>query len=132
MSIATPSDDGALELDIFSRLAEAGVSVDLLNVSPEVKRFIIPEEAADKARAALRTLPLTAEFRCGCAKVSVIGTGMRGVPGVMSRVVAALREAGVRILQSSDSHLTISVLIDHKDVEAATQALHRHFGLSTE
>lgn len=132
VSIATPSDDGALELDIFSRLAGTGVSVDLINVSPEVKRFIIPEEDVEKARAALETLPLAADFRCGCAKVSVIGTGMRGVPGVMSRVVAALREAEVRILQSSDSHLTISVLIDQGDVESATKALHRHFGLNTE
>ncbi len=132
VSIATPSDDGGLELDIFSRLAEAGVSVDLINVSPEVKRFIIPEDDADKARAALKTLPLEVLFRCGCAKVSVIGTGMRGVPGVMSRVVGALREAGVRILQSSDSHLTISVLIDQGDVEAATNALHRRFELSIE
>ena len=132
VSIATPSDDGSLELDIFSRLAGAGVSVDLINVSPEVKRFIIPMEDVDKADAALKTLPLAAEIRCGCAKVSIIGTGMRGVPGVMSRVVAALREAGVRILQSSDSHLTISVLIDQGDVESATKALHRHFGLNAE
>lgn len=132
VSIATPSDDGSLEFDIFSRLAGAGVSVDLINVSPEVKRFIIAMEDVNKAHEALKTLPLAAEIRCGCAKVSIIGTGMRGVPGVMSRVVAALREAGVRILQSSDSHLTISVLIDQGDVESATKALHRHFGLNTE
>ena len=132
VSIPTTGDDGALELDIFSRLAEARVSVDLINVSPEIKRFIISEEATEKARDALKTLPITPEFRRGCAKVSVIGTGMRGLPGVMSRVVAALREAEVRILQSSDSHLTISVLVDRGDVEAATQALHRHFGLNIE
>lgn len=130
--IHTPDDDGTLEHDIFSRLAESKVSVDLINVSPEEKKFIITEDLCDTAREALLDLPVQAEIRPGCAKVSVIGLGMRGIPGVMSKVVAALREAGVRILQSSDSHLTISVLIDERDLERATKALHHHFKLNAE
>lgn len=46
-----------------------------------------------------------------CAKVSVVGAGMTGVPGVASRIVHALTNKGVQILQSADSHATIWVLI---------------------
>lgn len=130
--IHTPEDDGTLEYEIFQRLADAGVSVDLINVSPNEKKFIVSEEAATNAKQALTDLNVEVVVRPGCAKISVIGAGMRGIPGVMAKVVAALREAQVRILQTSDSHLTISVLTDEKDLEQATQALHRHFSLSIE
>jgi len=130
--IETPGDDGSIEYDIFHRLADAGVSVDLINVSPDEKKFIITEDAADSASEALKDLGVDVTIRSGCAKISVIGAGMRGMPGVMAKVVAALREAQVRILQTSDSHLTISVLTDEQDLERATKALHRHFKLGTE
>jgi len=130
--IATPGDDGSIEYDIFHGLAEAGVSVDLINVSPDEKKFIITEDAAASTAEALRDLGVDVSIRPGCAKISVVGAGMRGIPGVMAKVVAALREAQVRILQTSDSHLTISVLTDERDLERATKALHRHFRLSIE
>ena len=42
--------------------------------------------------------------------MSVVGAGMAGVPGVTSKIVGALSENGIRILQSADSHTTIWVL----------------------
>lgn len=132
VTITTPSDDSTLEYEIFRRLALAVVSVDLINVSPAEKKFIVQSEAVEKVQDALRDLPVVVNHRAGCAKVSVIGTGMRGIPGVMAKVVAAMREAAVRILQTSDSHLTISVLIDEKDMERAVQALHHQFELNIE
>lgn len=130
--IHTPGDDGTLEYDIFHRLAEKGVSVDLINVSPGEKKFIIGDDSTEDTRTALKDLGVDVTIRPGCAKISVIGAGMRGIPGVMAKVVAALRESQVRILQTSDSHLTISVLTDEQDLERATKALHKHFKLSTE
>lgn len=130
--IETPGDDGSIEYDVFHRLAEAGVSVDLINVSPDEKKFIITEDAAEIVAESLKNLVVSVSIRSGCAKISVIGAGMRGMPGVMAKVVAALREAKVRILQTSDSHLTISVLTDEQDLERATKALHRHFKLGIE
>ncbi|MHB8758053.1 MAG: ACT domain-containing protein, partial [Bacillota bacterium] len=69
------------------------------------------------------------DLKRGCAKVSVVGAGMRGVPGVMANVVRGLAKAEVRILQTSDSHLTISCLIEQADMEKAVRALHEQFGL---
>ena len=55
---------------------------------------------------------------------------MRGIPGVMARVVSALNKAGTEILQTADSHLNISCLIPEQDVAAAVKALHSEFSLS--
>ncbi|MDA6963096.1 ACT domain-containing protein, partial [Escherichia coli] len=64
-----------------------------------------------------------------CAKVSVVGAGMQGVPGVASRIVTALSEQGIRILQSADSHTTIWVLVKQADLIKSVNALHDAFRL---
>ncbi len=126
-----PNPEHLDELGIFSTLADAGISVDLINVSPERKSFIVKEDLADRARAILADHGYQVTLRRGCAKVSVVGAGMRGVPGVMANVVRGLAKVGVKILQTSDSHLTISCLLDQADMEKAVRALHEQFGLGT-
>jgi aspartate kinase len=67
-----------------------------------------------------------------CAKVSIVGAGMTGVPGITSRIVTALSGAGVQILQSADSYTTIWVLVKESDLVEAVNALHDAFDLSKE
>jgi len=132
IDIRTPNDDGTMECEIFYRLAGAGVSVDLINVSPLEKKFIVNSKAVPVVYEVLGELALEIRHKSGCAKVSVVGTGMRGVPGVMAKVVKAMREINVRILQTSDSHLSISVLVEEADMQVAVRTLHQHFGLDSE
>ncbi|HEY8416105.1 MAG TPA: aspartate kinase [Thermaerobacter sp.] len=122
-------DDKALNVRLFRALADRGISVDMINVSPRRKSFVVRDERAEEARAALEELGLKPELRPGCAKVTVVGAGMHGVPGVMARVVEALKAAGVSILLTVDSHMTISCLVDGRDLGAAVRALHDKFGL---
>jgi aspartate kinase len=123
--------DAEAELAVFMTMAASGISVDLINVSPQVVSYTVPERLAEKAVSALAKLglPLQVSARPGCAKVSVVGLGMRGVPGVMAKVARALASAGVRILQTADSHATISCLVDGSHMERAIVALHSEFGL---
>ncbi|MEM5770948.1 MAG: ACT domain-containing protein, partial [Bacillota bacterium] len=51
------------------------------------------------------------------------------LPGVMARVVEALANAGVPILQTVDSHNTISCLIPKENMHKAVKALHEQFNL---
>jgi aspartate kinase len=117
------------ELRVFDAMAGAGISVDLINVSPDCVRYTIPERSGDRALAVLAPLGVEVKLRSPCAKVSVVGLGMRGVPGVMATVTRALAQEGISILQSADSHATISCLVEAKDMEKAIVALHREFGL---
>lgn len=122
--------DPQADLRIFDAMAGAGISVDLINVSPELVGFTIGTHLADRAEAVLAQQGLRVETRRGCAKVSVVGLGMRGVPGVMAKVTRALAGEGIKILQTADSHATISCLVDGKDMEKSVIALHREFQLA--
>jgi aspartate kinase len=67
--------------------------------------------------------------RAHCSKISIVGAGMRGTSGVMYRVVQALAEAEIEIIHSTDSNITISVLVPEEDTQRAEQAIHDYFRL---
>jgi aspartate kinase len=56
---------------------------------------------------------------------------MRGASGVMYRVTEALAGAGIEIIQSTDSNITISVLVPEDDTARAEQAIHDAFKLGS-
>lgn len=114
---------------VFKLLAASGISVDLINVHPDCLIFTINENYLPLAKEKLNDLGLNLTFRTGCAKVSVVGGGMRGVPGVMADFVDALSACNIEILQSADSHTSISVLIKQEHLETAVRALHKKFQL---
>jgi aspartate kinase len=120
------------EKELLKALAESGVSIDLINVFPDRIVVTIDEDKADKTKGILESLKLEYETAGGLGKVSAIGARMRGVPGVMARIIRSLTDAGVAVLQTADSHLTISCLIKEEDAQRAVRALHNEFRLSRE
>jgi aspartate kinase len=74
-------------------------------------------------------LNVAVRVRAHCAKISVVGAGMRGTPGVMYRVVRAITEAGVEIIHSTDSNITISMLVPEEGATRAEQSIHDFFKL---
>ncbi len=105
------------------------VSVDLINVFPEMMSFVVSEQDSKEALMALENAGVPAEAFSRRAKVTVVGFGMHGRPGVMCTVVKALAGEGVRIYATADSHMTISCLIDGELLSKAVNALHRAFQL---
>lgn len=118
-----------LQLRVFKAMASHGISVDLINVNPSGVAYTVSDAEADRAIGLLRQLGYEPELVRDCAKVSVIGGGMNGVPGVMASIIEALTEEGVGILQSADSNTTIWVLVRSGDTAKAVNALHRRFQL---
>lgn len=114
---------------IFQAVADAGVSVDMIYVSPDRLSFIVDEDLGDQVRRALSRWPSRFEVTGGFAKVSCVGAGMHGVPGVMARITGALAGAGVGIYHTVDSHANISCLVRAEQVADAVRALYREFGL---
>lgn len=114
---------------LFSHIAEAGISIDMINISPESKVFIVEEKDRDPLGRLLETLGYDHDIRGGMGKVTVIGSRMRGVPGVMAKTVKALERAGIRIYQTSDSSMTISCLVEGEHLNEAVVALHKEYGL---
>ncbi len=118
-----------VDRDVLARIAERGISVDMVNVNDAGVFFIVDDEHADAVRPALADLNLALRMRPHCAKISVVGAGMRGTSGVIYRVVKAVTDAGVEIIHSTDSNITISILVPADQARAAEQALHDTFRL---
>lgn len=116
---------------VFRVLAEAQVSVDLINLAVDSIMFVIDEAKIGTARQVLAPLGLVVEITPGFAKVSVVGAGMHGVPGVMARVVNCLSAEDIPIFQTSDSHANISCLVLEEHTARAVQALYREFHLDS-
>jgi aspartate kinase len=110
-------------------MADAGVSLDMFTPAGESLSFTVAEGSLTTARAALDRLGLPHEVTPALAKITLVGAAMHGVPGVMALMAEHLGEAGVDVLQTADSHTTISVLVRGDDADTAVDALHDGFGL---
>ncbi|KKC46711.1 MULTISPECIES: aspartate kinase [Paenibacillus] len=129
ISVRTVEGIADMQLQVFQSMARSGISVDFINVTPAGALYTVFDRDADKAVQVLQGLGFEPQTVNGCAKVSVIGGGMNGVPGVMARIVEALTEQGIPILQSADSNTTIWVLVREEHMGNALRALHAKFEL---
>lgn len=114
---------------LMEDLTSNNVSIDLINFFIDKKVFTIDEEDLPKLEKIMNKRKYQYKIVKNCCKLSAIGYKMRGVPGVMARIVRALLKENVKILQSSDSHNTIWCLIEEKDTDKAVSALHKEFKL---
>jgi aspartate kinase len=132
IKVFAKKDQYNLQSEVFKAMASEQISVDFINISPNGVIYTVTDEMANKAVATLRNLGHEPVVENHCAKVSVVGAGIAGVPGVTSKIVSALSDNGIRILQSADSHTTIWVLVKQEDLVLAVNALHDAFELEKE
>ncbi|MGM9999289.1 MAG: aspartate kinase [Candidatus Bruticola sp.] len=125
---ATP-DLRARRLSIFERLAEASLSLDMINVAEDRICFLVNSSDINITKNMLRELGCRFAMRFGCAKLSVVGQAMRGQPGVMMRICRALADSGIELFYTTDSHITISAVVAESSLAAASRAVHREFQL---
>jgi aspartate kinase len=121
-----------LQTEVFKAMAKENISVDFFNITPNGVVYTVAGEMTDRAVNTLKKLGYDPIVTRNCAKVSTVGAGMTGVPGVTAKIVSALAEKGIQILQSADSHTTIWVLVKEEDMVKAVNALHDAFHLHEE
>lgn len=114
---------------LFEDLASHGISVGCLNLSENQAKFCIYSKDTLHTEEVLKSTGVSYVMNPNCAKVTVVGTNMDGVSGVMSTFVTALVSNGITILQSMDSDITISAIVKEDKVKEAVNALHKAFGL---
>ncbi len=112
---------------VFSMVADAGISMDMFSVFGKRAVFTVP--AAHKKQVQDLFAKAGISFSCTgpCTKVSIVGAGMHDMKGVMARFSKTLAKAGINMLQSVDSHATISGLVPLEQRDAALRELHREF-----
>jgi aspartate kinase len=124
---------------IFEPISAAGLSVDVIvqNVSTDGETDLtftcgesdlkIVEPLVRQAAREVGAREVVCEG--GAAKVSIVGTGMVGTPGVAARMFRALAGAGANIEMISTAEIRITCLIQREAVERAVRDLHRAFRL---
>ena len=118
-----------LQSQVFKAMANEGISVDFININLMGVVYTVMDKNTDRAIELLREMGYEPIVTRNCAKVSAIGAGMTGVPGVTAKIVGSLAEENISILQSADSHTTIWVLVKEEDKAKAVNALHKIFKL---
>ena len=124
---------------VFEALADEHIDVDMIVQSVQRSNddltdiiFTITDTDLEDARRVLGELQsqeklTTIIYDDNMAKVSIVGAGMLGTPGVAARMFGALGRVGVNILIVSTSEISVSCLINRDDVAKAIQAIHKEF-----
>ncbi len=119
----------AAQNKLLAEFASNGISIDLINIFPDKIIFTIDGCNSKKAGKILANYGFQHSIIDGCSKISAIGNRIRGKPGIMARIINALVDKNIKVLQTADSHTTISCLVHGEDTVEAVLALHEEFKL---
>ncbi len=131
-TVALPPDDEdgghmRAQTRIYRSMADADVSLDMFTPCGDELVFSTQESDVPHTVGVLDAIALPYTMETGLAKVTLVGAGMHGVPGVMARLAEALDAVGVTIRQVADSHATISLLVCQNMRDQAVEAIHDAF-----
>ena len=136
--LGVPNNPGIAH-NIFSALADKAIGVDMIvqsirNIEKNVTDMVftiasddlsqakpIIDEVADKLNA------IAVLIEEDVAKVSIVGAGMLGNPGIAARMFGALAKANVNMDAISTSEISISCLIKGSQLKEAANAIHKEF-----
>jgi aspartate kinase len=130
---------------IFGLLAEKNISVDMIIQSQRCRildkiptrdiAFTVAQVDADTAYAALTEL--AQNIGCGevaveraIAKVSIVGAGMIGQPGIAAKFFNALAKEQINIQMITTSEIKISCVVAEEEGVKALKAVHDAFDLA--
>ncbi|WP_196607285.1 aspartate kinase [Pectinatus frisingensis] len=136
--LGVPNNPG-IAYSIFSALAEKNIDVDMIvqsirNVEKNVTDMVftvalgdlsIAKKVVDKTASDLNAIGVLIEK--DVAKVSIVGVGMLGNPGIAARMFKALATGGVNIDVISTSEISISCLIKSSELKEAVNIIHDEF-----
>lgn len=114
---------------LLNILANNTISIDLINVFPSQKIFTIDNKDLESFGSVMNSFGIKYSCIEDCSKIAIIGSRMRGIPGVMAKILNCLSKESIEILQTADSHTTIWCLLRSENTEKAINALHKEFNL---
>ena len=131
-------DEPGVAYRIFAALADANIDVDMIVQSASVQKdkndilFTVAKTDMAEALGVLENLKAAMPFdkvdlEVNVAKVSIVGAGMLGSPGIAAGMFGALAEAGINIGVISTSEISISCLVPEQKVAQAVNAIHSRF-----
>jgi len=136
-------DTAGAAASVFGPLAEANINVDMIvqSVPRAGERsdltFTVPTaslaatiDVLEKRQAGIGYAEMLTDS--AISKVSIVGVGLRGNPGVAATMFRTLAERGINLLAITTSEIKVSVLIPEDYTELAVRVLHTVYGLDAE
>jgi aspartate kinase len=123
---------------IFSILAKEGINIMMISQSPSESSIsiIVKKNDLDKAVNSLEMNLLgkiikKVDVTVDVSIIAIIGSGMRGIAGVASKVFTAVAKKSVNVIMiaQGSSELNLAFVVKDSDCNAAVQALHDEFEL---
>ncbi len=124
---------------IFDILGENKVNIMMISQSPSESSIsmVVRKNDLDRAVNSLELNLLgkvikTINVTDNVAIIATVGSGMRGIKGVASRIFGAVAKHGVNVIMiaQGSSELNLAFVVSNKDCEEAVRALHEEFELS--
>jgi len=117
---------------VFEALSREGVDIRYMSTSGYQVSFLMPKADADRALKTLMELDAVVEatpLEGRKGTFSVIGSGMRGVRGLFSRITGSIARNGVNIEQATqpNSENIIRFAVDDAEIPRAVAALYTEF-----
>jgi len=116
--------------EVFDAVAEAGLNVYLIKIHESWLSFAVSAEDIAAAIALCEDKDFRFALVRSCAIVSVVAPAMRDLSGVLWRIIACMREAGIDVLELADAYNAVSCLIHEPDLDKAVAALSETFGVA--
>ena len=139
VSLAGVKDRPGIASDIFNKLADADVNVDMIIQNKAVDDttnidFTVPVGDLNDAKAVVDTFVQNGEIKADSynddiCKVSVVGVGMKSHAGVAAKAFSTMAENNININMISTSEIKVSMVIDEKYAELAVRSLHDAYEL---
>lgn len=129
---------------LFDSLANESISVDMIIQSYARKAlntndiaFTINKDDLAKTKQVLESIKSELKYENiyiddKIAKISVVGAGMIGRPGIAAKMFRTLAKLGINIKMIATSEVKISCLVDESRAKEAVEALHTAFGLDSD
>lgn len=124
---------------VFSELAEKNIDVDMIVQSVRVAKEGVTDitftvaatdlgavhEVLDQLRQEMAIEDILIDDKM--AKVSIVGAGMAGHPGIAAGMFGVLSDLHINIEIISTSEISIACLISEDHLDEAVRAIHAHF-----
>ena len=132
-------DRPGIAFKIFSALADANIDVDMIvqsirNADKKINDIVFTVAKGDVEQTRTIMASVGKELDVlgvvvdeAVAKVSIVGAGMLGSPGMAARMFGALSAAGINIEVISTSEISVSCLVREERAKDAVNAIHAAF-----
>ncbi|AFY64610.1 aspartate kinase [Geitlerinema sp. PCC 7407] len=145
LAIRQIPDRPGMAARLFELLAQHNISVDMIIQSQRCRlmngltardiAFTVSQLDAEHAREILAAAAVELGWGevvvdTAIAKVSIVGSGMVGQPGVAAQMFAALAQEKINIQMIATSEIKVSCVVSEEDGVKALQVIHAAFGLA--